>query len=113
MQQYACPFHRRVVIRGIDVDVSESRLETSRLLERDDRGDKEVVEIDVHQPLVKVTFLLVGVLPSPQFLQCQWICGHNVLVPAVPWPRAGSLTLSGCKDNVLLEGVPLHRTYGF
>ena len=78
-----------------------------------DRGDEEVVEIYVHQPLLKVTLLLVGFLSSPQFLQCQWICGHNVLVPAVPWPRAGSLTLSGCKDNVLQEGVPLHRTNGF
>ena len=81
--------------------------------ERDDCGDKEVVEIDVHQPLFKVTFLLVGFLPNPQFLQCQWICGHNALVRAVPWPRAGSLTLSGCKDNVLREGVLLHKTKGF
>ena len=53
------------------------------------RGDDEVVELDVHQPLFfEVTFLLAGFLQTSQFLQCQWIREHNVPVTAIPWPRA-------------------------
>ena len=52
------------------------------------RGDDEVVEMDVHQPLFKVTFLLAGFLQTLQFQKCQWISEHNVPVAVVPWPRA-------------------------
>ena len=33
--------------------------------ERVGRGDDEVVEMDAHQPLFKVTFLLAGFLQTP------------------------------------------------
>ena len=57
-------------------------------LERVGRGAKEAVEMDAHQPPFKVTFLSAGLLQTPHILQCQWICEHDVPVPAVPWPRA-------------------------
>ena len=44
------------------------------VLVRVDRGDDDVAEIDIHKPLFKVTLLLAGFLPTPQFLQCQWVC---------------------------------------
>ena len=59
-----------------------------------DRGDEEVVGIDVHQPLFKVTVVLAGFLPTQQFLQRQLLWEHNVPVTAGPWqlvaPDAGS-----------------------
>ena len=47
-------------------------------------GDDEVVEMDVHQHLFKVTFLLAGFLQPSQLLKWQWICGQQVPVTAIP-----------------------------
>ena len=78
-----------------------------------DRGDDDVVKIDVHQPLFKVTFVLAGFLPTPQFLQCQWIRGPDVPVTAIPWPRAAPAAGRFERKLPIPTKQSMHETNGF
>ena len=77
------------------------------------RGDDEVVEMDVHQPLFKVTFLLAGFLPTSQILQCPWICEHNVPVTAIPWPRAAPAAGRIERNLPISTEQSMHETNAF